>query len=627
MAVNGTTDKTTANVIELAYVNGKVWQENASDLWWGKTSPTAAWSPNAGSATSPLPAATTPTPTPTPTPPPPTSGTRDPSQIPFASNSIFNLPLGTGAQWISNAQLSSANVYVNTTISGWNENIYTSSASDPLVTITDTGAVDGTPQTFHVHIPVGAVPASGTDNTFSVDDTSTHTWYSFGAFQWTGTNTATVSTGSGESDYGSGLAVASSNWDEGVGTLRESDLQAGSINHMLRMELPTDMLMSYTNSVNQLAPYAWPQTQEDGFAINGNGGPPYTGTIPYGVTIGIPDTAIEPADVAANAGANMLWHALQNHGAMVRDSGGSGDTVIFQADQTVNGNDPLILGMNQFGAEIMAQTKILGNQGPNSVNGGGTPVVPLDPAPSDVPASVTTPTPAALTTNGTVLLAGANAAINDASGNTWTITSSGQVAINGVTDNSTSGVTELAYVNGEVWQENASNLWWGKTSPGGSWSPINGTSASPLPGTGSITQSQTGTTVSVSQVTVDLPASSKMLFVSGTGDTVNVSGGGQSVTDTGSGNTYVIPAAGHGADTFGSDVLKAGDTLDLRTALAATNWNGAASTLASYLSVTNSGQAAVLSIAPTAGGAGVAIATLNGASGTTLSGLLAHALT
>ncbi len=42
------------------------------------------------------------------------AGTRDPSQTPFASNSVFNLPLGSGAQWTQNAQLAGANVYVNT---------------------------------------------------------------------------------------------------------------------------------------------------------------------------------------------------------------------------------------------------------------------------------------------------------------------------------------------------------------------------------------------------------------------------------------------------------------------------------------------------------------------------------
>jgi hypothetical protein len=76
---------------------------------------------------------------------------------------------------------------------------------------------------------------------------------------------------------------------------------------------------------------------------------------------------------------------------------------------------------------------------------------------------------------------GTTAAITDAGGNKWTITGSGQVAVNGSVDTTTAAVKELAYVNGTVWQENAANLWWSKTAPNASWSPGAGTSTSPVP--------------------------------------------------------------------------------------------------------------------------------------------------
>ena len=60
VTVNGVVDSTTANVIELAYVNGNVWQENASDLWWVKTVPTDQWAPGSGTPKSPLPYSTSP---------------------------------------------------------------------------------------------------------------------------------------------------------------------------------------------------------------------------------------------------------------------------------------------------------------------------------------------------------------------------------------------------------------------------------------------------------------------------------------------------------------------------------------------------------------------------------------
>ena len=116
-----------------------------------------------------------------------------------------------------------------------------------------------------------------------------------------------------------------------------------------------------------------------------------------------------------------------------------------------------------------------------------------------------------------------------------------------------------------------------------------------------------------------------MVFISGTGDTVSLSGGNNSITDTGGGNTFVIPAAGKGYDTFTNNILTNGDTLDLRTVLAATKWDGAASTLSEFLVVTNTPQAMVLQVAP--GGPGMAMLSINGAQGTNLAGLLAHAIT
>ena len=84
--------------------------------------------------------------------------------------------------------------------------------------------------------------------------------------------------------------------------------------------------------------------------------------------------------------------------------------------------------------------------------------------------------------NDTVIKLGSAAVITDAAGNTWGISRSGQVTINGATDTTTANVVQIAYVSGAVWQENTANLWWEKTSPTAAWTPQAGTSVSPLPG-------------------------------------------------------------------------------------------------------------------------------------------------
>ncbi len=229
--------------------------------------------------------------------------------------------------------------------------------------------------------------------------------------------------------------------------------------------------------------------------------------------------------------------------------------------------------------------------------------------------------------NDTVLLSGAATPIVDASGNQWTITSTGQVAVNGTADASTTGVKELAYVDGKVWQENTANLWWGKTTPTAAWGPDTGTSASPLPTSVTLAPTQASATVSLSQISVAATSGNHMLFITGSNDTVSLTGGNNTITDTGKNNTYVIPQAGRGYDTFTNAVLNSGATMDLRTALAATNWNGSAATLSKYLQVTSSAAGAVLSISPASGGPSLGIATIQGATVANFSQMLAHAIT
>lgn len=323
-------------------------------------------------------------------------------------------------------------------------------------------------------------------------------------------------------------------------------------------------------------------------------------------------------DTVVNAGSN----------AAIVDSAGNKWTITSGAQVAVNGNaDATTAGVIELayvnGTIWQENSASLwsGETQPNAswAPAAGTAVSPLPSTP--------TPTPTGTTSaNDTVVQAGSTTAIVDASANQWTITSGGQIAVNGVTDTTTANVTELAYVNGQVWQENTSKLWWGKTSPTAAWSPNAGSSTSPLPTSVAIAATQTSATIALSQVTITATAGNHMVFISGTGDTAQLSGGTETITDTGGSNTYVIPAAGKGDDAFVSNVLTANDTLDLRTALAAPKWAGSTSTLSRFLSVKDTAQGAVLSVAAQSGGACVGIASISGATTATLTSVLAHAI-
>ncbi len=67
------------------------------------------------------------------------------------------------------------------------------------------------------------------------------------------------------------------------------------------------------------------------------------------------------------------------------------------------------------------------------------------------------------------VVVGAYSVITDADDNTWTITATGQIAVNGVPDPTTANVEEIAYYNGQVWQKNASNNWYSKSSAASPW--------------------------------------------------------------------------------------------------------------------------------------------------------------
>jgi hypothetical protein len=92
----------------------------------------------------------------------------------------------------------------------------------------------------------------------------------------------------------------------------------------------------------------------------------------------------------------------------------------------------------------------------------------------------------------TVVLAGNPAAIIDAAGVHWTVTSGAQMAFNNVVAGVTSSVVQLAYANHVVWQKNTALDWFSVALVNGAFTTLSGpTKTSPL----ASTESAQGTTV------------------------------------------------------------------------------------------------------------------------------------
>jgi hypothetical protein len=181
-----------------------------------------------------------------------------------------------------------------------------------------------------------------------------------------------------------------------------------------------------------------------------------------------------------------------------------------------------------------------------------------------------------------------------------------------------------------------------------------------------IATSTTNSTITVSNATINASAGNHLIFIGGTGDVLTAVGGTETVmayqggntittgagadeisiagsgnvvsagtgsniiNDSGSNNTIVLPQAGQGTDSIYGYVLLNNDTLDMRSLLAATQWNGNAATLADFVQVSApDGADAVISVDPSgkSGGTTYHVATLYGAGPVSVATVLSHSLT
>jgi hypothetical protein len=447
---------------------------------------------------------------------------------PGGNGSVWNTPLGSGATWNTNANdpevqdmrhggIINASNYLGVTV-------WTGKATDPLRSFTMPNG-----STIQIHVPAAAYSGGGGDNNMDLMDPVSH----FGSLYHvdpTGAKITEVDNATSDS-FGEDQETGLNGFDTAAGDINGYDLSqiaaGGHIQHMLRYATSAIYLMNDAIHDNTLGPNSWPQLKEDGQSgIN-----VYTGHLPAGTTIGIPMST--PMPNGLSKGGQEIWWTLQHYGALFRDQAGGG--IHFTANQTTDGS-AIVNQMRTDLPKIVQYLAPLTNQhvGGTSfvsspVNGPGSRV---DAGPP--PLAGTAPPPIMPSPDNTIVLAGSTAFITDAAGNKWTITGGAQVAVNGVIDQTTNRVTELAYEKGLVWQENTDKLWWSKSSPASPWGPTAaGTSVSPVPGP---TTNPTGATITVQ------PAGGPSVMING--DTPG--------TTTAGGDTFVLTAPGVVKATLGA---------------------------------------------------------------------------
>jgi hypothetical protein len=308
----------------------------------------------------------------------PESSTRRPQDIPFSSDSVWNIGIGSNAKWGLDSdgdvqQLRSLKGVVNA--GNWGQPIYFGTPSDPLVTVRNADKIYPVPPQ-RIHIPVNAVPAGppGGDGHMAFYDSTqpTKLWSYFGVSFNNGrdvTGGLTAALGSVWDTTGDGVANLlnpGSDYNFVVGTITGFDLTQGAINHAVRVAIGRDALKSPGLTWTDNIP--WPNSHEDY-----DGPKLYKGKIVAGSTFGIPAN-VDLLKLNLSQGGLMLAKALQNYGAIWRDSCDDGYLAFYSTPEAER--NPLIRQIRMDLHRIVPHLDILRNQGAASVNGGGQPIVP-----------------------------------------------------------------------------------------------------------------------------------------------------------------------------------------------------------------------------------------------------------
>jgi hypothetical protein len=287
------------------------------------------------------------------------SGGRNPYNQPGSNASVWNTPFGSGATWTNAYSAAICNPAasgppcvgnINST-SFYGRTEYTStSTSDGTYTFSSklngrTQPPDNGPTiTATMHVPTGAITPgpyiSGCDCSLILQDENS---YPNRQYTWGQVNGAGVApfglqpglgpfnAGQAEWDditsdtYGQDYDTGLDGFNVGPGLINACDVTPScnptypKIQHGLRFSMDVRQFASNApGGSNVLNPSGWPDRLED----TQTGGQIYTGTLPFGYTLGIPSKTSMPSGLDANC-QGLFW-TMQHYPQIARDSGSGG---------------------------------------------------------------------------------------------------------------------------------------------------------------------------------------------------------------------------------------------------------------------------------------------------------------
>lgn len=332
---------------------------------------------------------------------PPPSGSRDATLWPFASDSVWNLPVADSATYeAANGPLTT---YMRgsqywSEVQGWlptinlrnySHPVNVASASDPIATVVDVGHGN---ETFTYRNPQNAYIASGDDkhmHTITPDGKLHETWatdrvgtnrYDTQRYEVGNVYSKGIGPQAGTRAYGgSALAGLIRQWevDETHPNFIDSGLRVGGrkvpkIPHALAIALSFNQLKDHGGSFGYDANgygtntdgYVWPATETDW-----NGPTNYLGTIPMGAYF-VLDKNVDVMSLGLSWAGVAVAKAAQDYGIYVTDHSG---VVAFYLE--ISANVPA--NVDQFGSDlweklptILTNLRAVTNNTPGTPNGG-----------------------------------------------------------------------------------------------------------------------------------------------------------------------------------------------------------------------------------------------------------------
>lgn len=287
---------------------------------------------------------------------------RDAALHPFASNSPWNTPIGSGARFESVTGPATASLLAGgkpvINRDQWSVGVFVATSADPKATLVGVR----NKLTFNdAIIPLATTPTGGTDRHVAVVQPDRVTAYD--VFKWetyTG-GVATTQIANRLDLRGSGVGVGgrAARVPALAGLIRAQELKDLKINHALALAAPGTVLKSG---------YVWPASAQDAHAATS-----YTGQAPMGSLFAIPGS-VDVTKLGLSPEGLALARALQNYGTYLVDQAGT-NALYCELSCNTTQYDALRVAWRTLQPHVRAVT----NNTATTVGGGGTPRVPLSP--------------------------------------------------------------------------------------------------------------------------------------------------------------------------------------------------------------------------------------------------------